>query len=185
MSLILTLLFAETLAIPSKIVFSNAVVVFALFNFLFKRFAHTSFIKKIKNIIIGIGIGLSTIKNLKNKWQFILHSIIIWSCYISGTYIGFYAVEGTAGLPFVAAFPVLAFASLGMILTPGGIGFYPLFIMQVMALYKIDEGIGFANGTLQWLAQFVIILIMGFLCLLFLPYYNKKLNNEKYPIHTG
>lgn len=164
----------KTFVLKGLAVIVITVVVFALFNQLFKRFAHTSFIKKIKNIIIGIGIGLSTIKNLQNKWQFIFHSIVIWSCYVGGTYLGFYAIEGTSGLPFVAAFPVLAFASLGMILTPGGIGFYPLFIMQVMALYKIEEGIGFANGTLQWLAQFIIILLMGFLCLLFLPYYNKK-----------
>jgi glycosyltransferase 2 family protein len=41
-------------------------------------------------------------------------------------------------------------------------------------LYNIEEGIGFANGNLQWLAQFLIILAAGFISLLLLPYYNKK-----------
>jgi uncharacterized protein (TIRG00374 family) len=154
-------------------------------NFLFKRFGHTRLINKLKNIITGIGIGLSTIKILKNKWQFIFHSIFIWSCYLGGTYLGFYAIQETSGLPFASAFPILAFASIGMIITPGGIGTYPLFIMQVMALYNIEDGFGFANGTLQWMAQFVIILAVGFSCLLLLPYYNKKINHAQHPIHTG
>ncbi len=39
--------------------------------------------------------------------------------------------------------------------------------------------IGFANGTLQWFAQFIIVLIVGSICLILLPIYNKKkLSNE-------
>ena len=151
---------------------------YLLLKFLFKKFGHTMLIKKIKNIITGIGIGLSTIKILENKWAFIFHSVLIWACYVAGTYIGFYAIKETMHLPFAAAFPVLAFASIGMILTPGGIGAYPLFIMEVMALYNIEEGYGFANGSLQWLAQFILILIVGFVCLLLLPYINRKKNEN-------
>ena len=88
-------------------------------------------------------------------------------------------------LPFAAAFPVLAFASIGMILTPGGIGAYPLFIMQVMALYNIEEGFGFANGTIQWAAQFLIILFVGFIALLILPIYNKKNKHAEHTINSG
>ena len=43
-----------------------------------------------------------------------------------------------------------------------------------MLLYNIEEGLGYANGTLQWIAQSVIILIVGFISLLLLPYYNKQ-----------
>ena len=46
--------------------------------------------------------------------------------------------------------------------------------MGVMALYGIDEGHGYANGLLQWIAQFCIILVVGFLSLLALPYYNRS-----------
>ena len=116
---------------------------------------------------------MPTLRVCHPKWTFIFHSILIWSCYAAGTYIGFFAIKETSTLPFAAAFPVLAFASIGMILTPGGIGAYPLFIMQVMALYDIEEGFGFANGTLQWAAQFMIILVVGFISLLLLPLYNK------------
>ena len=170
-----------------KLLILLAVIIFIYFllKFLFRRFGHTVLINKIRNIITGIGIGLSTIKILKNKWAFIFHSVLIWSCYAAGTYIGFFAIKETSMLPLAAAFPVLAFASIGMILTPGGIGAYPLFIMQVMALYNIEEGFGFANGTIQWAAQFLIILFVGFIALLILPIYNKKNKHAEHTNNSG
>ena len=167
------------------ILFAVIIFIYFLLKFLFRRFGHTVLINKIRNIITGIGIGLSTIKILKNKWAFIFHSVLIWSCYAAGTYIGFFAIKETSMLPLAAAFPVLAFASIGMILTPGGIGAYPLFIMQVMALYNIEEGFGFANGTIQWAAQFLIILFVGFIALLILPIYNKKNKHAEHTINSG
>ncbi len=121
---------------------------------------------------------------LSNKRTFIFHSVLIWACYAAGTSIGFFAIKETSGLPFAAAFPVLAFASIGMILT---------FTAQalscsswwVMALYNIEEGYGFANGTLQWAAQFMIILLVGFICLLLLPIYNKNIRHAKHTVNTG
>ncbi len=159
-------------------------LIYFLLKYLFKKYQENRFISKVKNLFKGVGIGLSSIKNLQNKWAFIFHSILIWSCYVAGTYIGFYAIEATSHLPFAAAFPVLAFASIGMIITPGGIGTYPLFIMEVMLLYNVEQGHGFANGTLQWLAQFAIILLIGFICLLILPFYNKKINNAARTSHS-
>jgi glycosyltransferase 2 family protein len=45
-----------------------------------------------------------------------------------------------------------------------------------MLLYDISEGVGSANGWLQWSAQFIITLVVGFICLLILPYLNKPKN---------
>ncbi|MGG9972304.1 lysylphosphatidylglycerol synthase transmembrane domain-containing protein [Ferruginibacter sp. SUN002] len=149
-------------------------MLYVAFKIIFKKFSHYSFIAKLKDIFKGVATGLASIKNLENKKAFIFHSVLIWCCYVGGTYLGFFATKGTEHLTFAAAFPVLAFASIGMIITPGGIGTYPIFIMEVMTLYNIEEGIGFANGNLQWVAQFLIVLVVGFISLLLLPYINKK-----------
>ncbi len=156
------------------IVIAVLIVLLILIRYVFKVFSHITPVKKVAGIFNGIKTGLASIKNLQQKRAFIFHSIFIWLCYVGGTWLGFYATMGTEHLPLAAAFPVLAFASIGMIVTPGGIGTYPLLIMEVMALYGIDEGIGFANGNLQWAAQFGIILVVGFLSLLLLPYFNKE-----------
>ena len=144
------------------------------FKFIFRKFGNNLVITRIKILFEGVKAGISSIKNLQNKWWFIFHSIFIWCCYLGATYLGFYATQGTQNTPVIAAFPVLAFASIGMIITPGGIGTYPNFIKVVLMLYTIEEGIALANGWLQWTAQFAIILVVGFISLALLPYFNKQ-----------
>ena len=147
---------------------------FFLLKYVFKKFHHIKFVQKIKGIFKGIIVGLLSVKNLKNKWLFIFHSVFIWVCYAGGTYLGFYAIHETSSLPMLASFPVLVFATVAMLITPGGIGLYPVFVMEAMLLYNIPQSFGIANGWLQWSAQFFLILILGFICLLILPYLNRS-----------
>ncbi|MBC7888364.1 MAG: flippase-like domain-containing protein [Ferruginibacter sp.] len=164
----------EGIIIKLAIVIVTVIVIYFLLKFVFKHYGNIGFVKRIKILFKGVGAGLSSIKNLQNKTAFILHTVFIWCCYAGGTYLGFFVIPETSGLPIAAAFPVLAFASIGMIITPGGIGTYQWFIMEVMLLYGIDEGHGYANGMLQWVAQFFIILLVGFISLIALPYYNRQ-----------
>jgi glycosyltransferase 2 family protein len=162
------------------ITISVVVVVYAVVRFILRRFLHIRVIGIISEFIQGIGAGIISIKYLQQKWAFIFSSLGIWAMYLLGTWIGFHATIGTAGLPFQIAVSALAFASIGMIITPGGIGAYAYFIAQVLEKNGISFEIGFANGTLQWFAQFIIILFVGFISLLLLPYVNKnKIANEK------
>jgi glycosyltransferase 2 family protein len=156
---------------------------FFFLKYIFKKFKHIKFVQRIKSIFIGIKVGLLSVKNLKNKRLFIFHSVFIWSCYLGGTYLGFYAIKETSVLPVLSVFPVLAFATVATMITPGGIGLYPVFMMESMKLYNIPESFGTANGWLQWSAQFLLILIAGFICLLILPYLNKS-KNEISQQHT-
>lgn len=132
-----------------------------------------SFITKIKTVARGIVEGLTSAWQLKQKKLFLLYSVLIWVLYISGTWIGLYATEGS-GIGFKAAVSCLAFASIGMIATPGGIGSYAILTALVLELYNVPYSLGLANGTLQWFAQFAIVLLVGFICLIFLPIYNRK-----------
>jgi uncharacterized protein (TIRG00374 family) len=169
----------EVVVIKLVAIIALFIVAYFLLKIIFKRYNKIGFIKKLNNLFRGVGAGLASVKNLQNKTAFILHTIFIWSCYAGGTYLGFFVIEETSHLPLAAVFPVLAFASIGMIITPGGIGTYQLFIMEVMLLYGIDKGHGYANGILQWLAQFVIVLLVGFISLIALPYYNRKVKRTR------
>jgi glycosyltransferase 2 family protein len=152
------------------------IAAFFISKYIFKKYHHIKFIDRIKGIIKGIIEGLLSVKNLKNKWLFIFHSVLIWCCYLGGTYLGFFAIKETSVLPVLASFPVLVFGTVATMLTPGGIGAYPELLMKAMLLYDISEGVGSANGWLQWSAQFIITLVVGFICLLILPYLNKSKN---------
>lgn len=132
------------------------------------------FLKKIKAIMLGVWEGLITARKLKHKGLFTFYSIGIWCLYLGGTWIGFYATDGTAGLGLKEAISCLAFASIGMILTPGGIGAYAALLAFALQENGIKYELGVANGTLQWFAQVIIVLVVGFICMGLLPWYNKK-----------
>jgi hypothetical protein len=75
---------------------------------------------------------------------------------------------------------VLVAGSIGMIITPGGIGAYPYLLERTMMLYGLKDSIAVAFGWILWLAQTIVILIGGVISFALLPWYNKrKLKNEK------
>lgn len=155
-----------------------AVFVFVL-RIVFKRYSDIKVIRGARNILKGVWQGVVSIKDLKQKWAFIMASVGIWAMYLLGTWIGFNGTAGTAGLSLEIAVSALAFGSIGMIMTPGGIGTYAVFLAKVLEKNGIPFYIGFANGTLQWFAQFLIVIFMGFISMGLLPWYNKKLKRHE------
>lgn len=126
-----------------------------------------------KQIISGIWEGVMSATKLKQQKLFFVYSIGIWFLYLLATYVGLYATAGTES-SFATAISCLAYASIGMILTPGGIGAYAYFMAKVLELNGVDYTLGLANGTLQWFSQFLIVIVLGGLSLILLPIINKQ-----------
>ena len=61
-----------------------------------------------------------------------------------------------------------------MIVTPSGIGLYPILVMQTMELYGLSEAHGTVFRWVLWTVQFFQILIFGLIAVVLLPYLNKK-----------
>jgi len=151
-------------------------------RFLFNKFPKNKIILKINNIVKGIIEGFTSIKNLKHRRSFILHTIFIWAMYLLEIYIAFYAMEGTSHLTIKAGFSVLTMATLAMILTPNGIGSFPFLIQETLLIYGIASALGTAFGWLMWGISTGIVIIAGLIALLLLPYMNKnKVNHEVSP----
>jgi len=147
-----------------------------IIKILLKKFPQNKIINKINQVFIGIIEGFKTIKILKNKQLFLLHTFFIWSLYLLQVYIGFQAMEGISQLGIKAAFSVLSLTSLAMIVTPGGIGSFPLFVMKTLLIYSIANPLGKAFGWMMWGVSTGIIIIAGVVCLLIIPYLNRKKN---------
>lgn len=158
--------------------------IYFILKFLVTKYPNNKTIFKINNFFKGIGQGFIAIRNLKKRNQFIAHTLFIWAMYLLQVYVGFKAMEHTAALDLRAACSVLVLASFSMILTPNGIGLFPIFVMQTLILYNIDGAYGKAFGWLIWGVSTCITLIVGFICLLLLPYINKN-KNEISTSHTG
>ena len=127
----------------------------------------------IKNILMGVWQGIMSATKLKKHNLFFFYSFGIWFLYLLATYIGLYGTIGTES-SFSTAISCLAYASIGMIITPGGIGAYAYFMAKVLELNGIDYTLGLANGTLQWFSQFLIVLVLGGVSLIIIPIINKQ-----------
>lgn len=165
----------ENVSITSLLIVAGILIILIIaIRVWIKKFAHLKIVELGKKIIQGVWEGLISIRKLKQKGLFLLYSVLIWFLYAAGTWVGLMATDGTAHLGLGAALGALSFGSIGMIITPGGIGAFAFFIAKVLEENGVAFEIGFANGTLQWFAQFLIVVLLGCISLLVLPVYNKK-----------
>ncbi len=147
------------------------ILLVALFLILRKRIP--TMVASIQQILSGIWEGVMSATKLKQQKLFFVYSFGIWFLYLLATYVGLYATAGTES-SFATAISCLAYASIGMILTPGGIGAYAYFMAKVLELNGVDYTLGLANGTLQWFSQFLIVIVLGGMSLIILPIINKQ-----------
>jgi len=180
--------FGEGATIPlwakGLIALGMIMLIYVALKFLVKKYPANKTILKVNNFIKGIGQGFIAIRSLKKRNQFIAHTLFIWAMYLLQIYVGFKAMEHTVELDMRAACSVLVLATFAMIITPNGIGLFPIFVMQTLILYGIDGSYGKAFGWLIWGVATSITLIVGFICLLLLPYIN-KIKNENSTGYTG
>ena len=146
-----------------------------LLYFLLKRFGHIDAVGKIVTVFKGIFNGLQSIRFIKNKWWFVFHTVLIWMLYLGSTTIGIYALKETAHLGLGGGITTLAVGSVGMIITPGGIGAYPALVSQLIEVYGLDKKIvGTTLGWLLWSVQTIIIIVGGLIMIALFSYYNKN-----------
>jgi uncharacterized protein (TIRG00374 family) len=123
--------------------------------------------------------GVSAIQHLKKRKQFIFLTILLWALYLSGGYLGFMAFRETQQYGIREAFSILSAGSIGMVVTPGGIGTYSYLVGKTMEVYKLNAGVATAFGLILWVAQTAVILIGGLISFVIMPYYNKRKTSEK------
>jgi len=149
-----------------------------LLIWILRRFAHVSIVGRIRSLLLGIWQGLTSVRYVKRKTAFILHTLFIWSMYFLSIRLGFYAMESVSHLGIKPSLTILSFGSIAMIITQGGIGAYQLAVQKTLTLYGISEVNGLAYGWLLWAVQTVMVLVVGLICLFLLPIFNRKKNES-------
>ena len=159
---------------------------FAILYFVLKKFGHIDAISKIKHVVKGILHGLNSIRLVQHKGLFVFHTVLIWALYLASTTIGIYALRETEHLGIGGGLTTLAVGSIAMIITPGGIGAYPLLVGKLMGWYDVDvKTIGTSLGWLLWSVQTLVILIGGLVFFALLSHHNKKRQIENRENFSG
>jgi len=149
------------------------IVLFVAFIFIW-IYAEWSIIKKLKKKLSGLTEGIMSVYRMEKKWWYVLHSFLIWICYLTMFYVAIFALEETVNIPFDVVIMGFIFGSLAVGFTNGGIGAYPLAVSLIFALYGIPEDVGTAFGYLVWVSQTLLTIVLGLICYLLLPILNKK-----------
>ena len=138
-----------------------------------KNLARSKFIQKMKTMILGFWEGLKSLAQIKRPVLFVFYSLMIWVFYFFMLYVCFFCFADTSSLSLGAGLSALVLGSVGIMITPGGIGLYPAIISETLRLYGISLTTGLALGWIAWTAQTGMIIVVGALSLLLLSF-NKK-----------
>ncbi|CAM1339058.1 lysylphosphatidylglycerol synthase transmembrane domain-containing protein [Tenacibaculum aestuarii] len=128
---------------------------------------------KIKNFVVGLVEGVTSIFKMKNKWAFIFHTVFIWVMYVLMFWATIPAIEGLQ-VPLGGVLIGFIAGGFAIAATNGGIGLYPVAVAGALALFGIAEEPATAFGWIMWTAQTAMIIIFGGLAFLFLPIYNRN-----------
>lgn len=158
-------IFLSTDMIPYSIII---LAIIFIGGYYVKKYAH-HIISKIKNKISGFTNGLQAIRKLDTKFNFILHTLIIWGSYLMMFYITIFAFPETSTLTFPQILTTFVIGSFAVVLTNGGFGAYPLLISKTLFLYGIPETVGTSFGWILWSSQIILILILGSISFIILP----------------
>ena len=165
----------------SRVFVISAVIIVLLFitsiYLMRKRIANSNFFHKIKNLILGFWEGLKSLSQISNPGLFIFYSLTIWALYFFMIYVCFFCFTDTSSLSPGAGLSALVLGSVGIMVTPGGIGLYPAIIQETMLLYGIVRTTGLALGWISWTAQTSMILVIGGISLILLSF-NKQANGK-------
>ena len=151
--------------------------VIILFYFFRKKLRKSNVYAKIQDTLEKFGEGLRTIKNMKNKGVFIFHTLFIWGMYYLMLYVVFFAFDFTSHLSAIAGLTAFVLGSFGMVApVQGGIGAWHFMVIQSLVLYGIDKVDGVVFALLAHSSMTAMIILLGLISLLILPFINRRTN---------
>ncbi len=138
---------------------------------------HQRIRKKVNDLVKGFVEGLLTILRLKKRIQFIAHTFLIWIMYFMLYWICFMGLSETSDISIKGHMLGFIAGGLSIIIVPGGIGIYPVFVAAALSFYHNNYALLYGLGWLAWISQTVLIVIAGVISL-FLLSRNKTVKNE-------
>lgn len=138
------------------------------------RKAKAGFLLKLKQFLNGLLDGVMSILKMKKKWPFILHSLLIWSGYVAMFWAIKYTLPETQNLGFSELLVCFVAGAFAMMVSNGGLGFYPYAVGSALAIFGISSGAGDAFGWIMWIAQTLMVVVLGAISFILLPLLNRN-----------
>jgi hypothetical protein len=152
--------------------------------YLLIRYRHNlrkiKFFAKIFDIARGIISGLKTIVSLERKWEFVLHTLIIWISYALMTWVVVFSLESTSHITFWNSLIILVIGGLAMsVPVQSGFGAFHYAVSRALVVIQgvsLEDGLTFALLTHE--SQIIFEIIVGVFSI-YIMYGMKKTSNAQ------
>lgn len=151
-----------------------ALIGFAVFIGLLMSKSTNKFLVKIRELLRGILEGLQSILKMEKKGYFLMHTAFIWIMYVGMFWLCFFSLEETAAAPFGAVLSSFVMGSLAIVFVQGGLGVFPIAVMNTLMLYGISKGSALALGWILWTSQTLMVIVLGVISILLIRVVNKN-----------
>lgn len=151
-----------------------------LFRIFFHRIKEMHVYNKVKDFVMGLLAGITTIMKIKQKWSFLGLTLVIWTLYTLMTFTAFFAIEATSSLSFIDAITVMSLGSLGMVApVPGGVGAYQFIVKAILVeIFLIAAEPAVSYSIILWSAQSLMIIVVGAISYYILVFKKSKVQHE-------
>ena len=175
--------------IPLQEKFSSAVWILAIMGaafvaalaaiwFLRKKLLQMAFVQKLVGILKGLWEGLVAAFKMKDKWLFLLYTLLVWLTYWLTSLTTIYAFPQVADLNGSDALFLMIVGGLGWVVpVQGGLGAYHFIVSLALAsVYGIAQTTGVVFATISHEAQALVMILCGVVS--FISITQKKRKND-------
>ncbi len=138
------------------------------------------FFRKAAEILKGLGAGLLSAFRMKNKWLFILYTILLWGSYWLTSYTTIQAFPSIGNMGAIDAMFLMVVGGLGWVVpVQGGIGAYHFIVsLALLKVYSIPQTTGVVFATISHESQAVVMILCGLISLISISLWKKKFTNH-------
>ena len=170
----------ENLFLAIAVLLMVIVLPLVLFFIFLKQIRQLKFYRKVSDFWKSLLEGIRTILRMKQKWSFLLLTLIIWTLYTMMTYTVFFSIGATSHLTFWDGVTIMALGSLGIVApVPGGIGAYQFIVKAILVeIYLIAPEPAASFSIICWATQTLMIVLVGIFAYYMLVFKKSKLNDD-------
>ena len=136
-----------------------AVAIVLLLYFLLRRL---SIYNKVKTTLSGIWQGVTSLKDVRNKWLFVFFTIGIWVSYFLHYYLTFFCFDFTENLGVSCALVTFIVGSMAVIVpTPNGAGPWHFAVKTMLILYGVADENALYFALIVHTVQTMMLIVLG------------------------
>ncbi len=140
----------------------TAICAVAIVLLLYVLLRRLSIYNKVKTTLSGIWQGVTSLKDVRNKWLFVFFTVGIWVSYFLHYYLTFFCFDFTENLGASCALVTFIVGSMAVIVpTPNGAGPWHFAVKTMLILYGVDDENALYFALIVHTVQTMMLIALG------------------------